>query len=325
MARWPFSRKATTEEVPSGDNAPQVEPALLKAEKETEQVYKREVWWLDHRMSLKKAGIISVIVLEVLIGLIGIWAFVDYYLIDFVAERQMTTSIIEGAEALASATREQQPIELDISDPRTVQSGARFDILSIVENTNPNWNAELTFHFEYAGDVTESQTVVVNQDTKLALTELAIEGTRVRSAEVVVDNVDWQRIDTHVIDNPLMWKKERWNLDFGEVAHRNDLVIGSKTFGRTTFVIENNAGYGFYDVPITIVLERGGSLIGVNKTTISQLKALSDTPVQIDWFDTAPSASSIDIYPEINLFDESMYIPTSADEELDIRDTIRRR
>ena len=105
-------------------------------------------------------------------------------------------------------------------------------------------------------------------------------------------------------------------MEISEAQHSSDLVIGDRSFGRTTFKIRNKTGFGYYEVPITVVLKRGNSLVGVNKTTISSLQSLEESMIQVDWFDNAPSASTVEVYPELDLFDEANYMPKNADEGL---------
>ena len=74
-------------------------------------------------------------------------------------------------------------------------SGPRYDILAFVENPNTDWIAQIEYHFNYAGEQSSTDTIVVNQQSRLALTKLGIEGARSHAVELVIDDVLWQKID----------------------------------------------------------------------------------------------------------------------------------
>ncbi|MBT6254203.1 hypothetical protein HOI83_03165 [Candidatus Uhrbacteria bacterium] len=327
MAIWPFSifssedkTAPVMEEMKQGDK-----PVLLKAEKEADKIYKREVWWLEHKTGLRKGVVIFLIGVEAVFGLIGLYAFADYYLIDYVEEQQLVSTFFEGTGDLQAINTRQQPTELRFEDAVSIQSGQRYDILAFVENANVDWIAEVTYHFEYGDTQSEQEVVVVNQQTRLALTKLGLDGARDRTPRITIDNIRWQRINAHAIPDPILWKTERWNFEVSEITHDTDIEIGDRAFGRTNFTIKNKTGFGYYEVPVTVILKRGNTLVGVNRTTLSNLRGLEERTIQVDWFDTAPSASVVEIHPELNLFDEANFIPAGADDELDRRDIQIRR
>lgn len=324
MGVWPFSMfegktseaPKTEEQIKEGER-----PVLLSAEKEAEKIYKREVWWLEHKTGLKRWSIIVVIFIEVLLGAIGLYAFVDYYLVDYVEEQRLVSTFFEGAEDLRNSNFRQTPDDLLLEPAVSVQSGQRFDLLSFVENTNTDWVARLEYHFEYSGMQSETKSVVVNHQTRLALSALGLQGIRPRVQNLVVDSIDWQKIDHKDIKDPVLWKTERWNLEIDNFEHHTNLVIGSRSFGRTTFEVRNKTGFGYYEIPITVVLRRGNSIVGVNKTTMSNFRGLENRVVQVDWFDNTPSALTVEAFPELDLFDEDNYMPKTAEEELHRIDT----
>jgi len=180
------------------------------------------------------------------------------------------------------------------------------------------------YHFAYGGEANENMNLVVTNGARIALTLLGVEWSDVGS-KLVIDDTVWSRIDSHEIATPVLYKGERWNIEFSEISQKNDIEIGSQTISRTVFVAENKSGYSYYEVPLTVVLKRGGRIIGINRTVLSDFMAKEKRDVQVDWFDSVPSATVVDIYPELDVYDESNVIPVSSDGELDIRDVRTRR
>ena len=312
----PEGEQKTKEEEPS--------KVLLEAEEKSDKRYKREVWWVENRPLLKKIGIWAIVVVEVVVGIIGIWAFVDYFLIDYVEEQRLVESFFVGTDNLSAVVLEQVPQNLSVSDARVVSSSGTYDIVSFVENPNEGHVAQITYRFEYSGDSSEQETVVVLQDESqpLVLFNLA---ERPRSAQIVVDDVRWWRVDRHSVPDPMAWKDARLNFEISDLNHSNDVTIGDRTVGRTTMKLHNKSGFGYYEIDLYIALKRGGTVVGINRTSLSSLMPNEERMVQVDWFDKTTSPSSIEVYTVVNLFDESVYMPEDVDPELDRRDTRERR
>ena len=299
-------------------------PTLAKATKEIESRYSRDIWLIKHREGFKKAGIAALIAVETLLVLYGIWAFADYYLIRYVDEQKMISSFLNG-DALSSSVREQAPSEIAFREPTVLSTGAAFDILAFAKNSNPNFIAEITYHFQIAGKATDKTSVLLLQDSEMPLTAFGIEGDRPRNAELVVDEIEWSRINPKQIPYPVAWKNDRLGFVEKNVLHDPTFKISDKTVGRTTFVFSNPTGYGYREVGLVIVLKRGGAVVGVNRTIVSNINPLEEKFVQVDWFGGAPAANQVDIYPIVDLFDRESYLETSFETPKDRRDLLERR
>src|SRR3989338_7884246 len=105
---WPFSlfEKSKSPVVPVVmiPNTSPDAPTLGHAPKEVETRYKREGWWLEHRVGLRRFGVGVLIAIEVAAALAGLWAFADYFLLDYVEEQRLVGSFFEGAGDLRLVT-----------------------------------------------------------------------------------------------------------------------------------------------------------------------------------------------------------------------------
>ncbi len=324
---WPFSLFTKSEKpVVATPIAPIVSPdapTLGYAPKEVETRYRREVWWLEHRVGLRRFGIGVLIAIESAAALVGLWAFVDYFLLDYVEEQRLVGSFFEGASDLRLVTEAQAPESLTISEPRVVTTGSGFDVVALINNPNKGHVARISYRWVLGEESAQQEQLILLQDTEVPVAVFGV-GKRPVNPELVIDTTEWWRIDRHEIPNPVAWKDARLNLVTSDVRHDNDVILGDETFGRTSLTLKNQSGYGYYALDVFVILKRGGATVGVNRTTISNLEPREERFVQLDWFDATPSPDTIEVYSMVNLFDETVYLPQQSDADPDPRDAVRR-
>lgn len=321
MKLWPFG-STSSEPTPTQPPDPNAGPTLRAPDEAFEKRYKREVWWLENHGTFGKLLVLLVIALEVTLGLIGLWAFADYYLLDYVEEQRLVQTFFEGNENLTQAVQAQVPQEVLVDDARVVVSQGAYDVIAMAENPNRGHVAQVTYRFVYGDRSSEQRQMVLLQESRVPLVSFGIEAPRPTNARVVIDKVEWWRIDAHTIPDPLAWKQARLNLQFTDLVHTNDVTIGERVISRTTAQLTNASGYGYYEVPVYVVLKRGGAVTGVNRTILTNLQAREQRAFQMDWFDGTATASSVEVYPVVNIFDSSAYLPSDAEAQTDVRDSV---
>ena len=82
-----FSKRASTSESPADALSSLKGPTLKEETKTTAKRFDRAIWWVRNRDTVKRAGVILLIVFEAVIGLIGLWKFIDYLLLTTRASR----------------------------------------------------------------------------------------------------------------------------------------------------------------------------------------------------------------------------------------------
>ena len=140
-----------------------------------------------------------------------------------------------------------------------------------------------------------------------------------RTPALELTEIEWHRVDHHVVGDYTIWSADRLDLDVRDVAFTSDLAVDSQTIGRVSFVVTNNTAYSYYDPAFFILLKRGPSVVGVNRTTLSSLDSGETREVAVNWFGTLPSVGSVEVVPEINLFDLDVYKPLAGETTTDTR------
>ena len=178
-------------------------PTLAKATKEIESRYSRDIWLIKHREGFKKAGIAALIAVETLLVLYGIWAFADYYLIRYVDEQKMISSFLNG-DALSSSVREQAPSEIAFREPTVLSTGAAFDILALQRIQTEFYRGNnLSFSNSRKSDRQNFGSAFATAKCLLRLSGLK---ETAEKRELVVDEIEWSRINPKQIPYPVAWK-----------------------------------------------------------------------------------------------------------------------
>ncbi|MCR4313794.1 MAG: hypothetical protein NUV84_00930 [Candidatus Uhrbacteria bacterium] len=295
---------------------------LLQEEKEFKRFYTLSVWWVEHRAFLRLLGIISFITFDALLFLFGGWHLMDAFAVSYDAEQNAVLRMVAyGQSDLRAYTISNAADDLEQGEGRVISiGGGRYDLYTTLQNPNDDWWAEFTYSFSVGEESTDAQTGFILPTQEKPIAELAVESASpIGSASLVIEDVRWHRIDHHVVPDYPIWSSDRLNFIVSASSFEKETRFDGETFGRTIFTIENNTAFSYYDVGLFVLLLRGNSVVGVNRTTLSSLESGVDTEVTVNWFGTLPSVSQVQIIPELNIFDLEVYKPLQGETTRDTR------
>jgi hypothetical protein len=186
----------------------------------------------------------------------------------------------------------------------------KYDLVAKISNTNSNWRVEFDYDFVVDGQALDTKSGFLLPNEEKFLLNLAVDSkVKPRRAEIEINNLRWQRIDPHKIPDYTVWHDERFNFVFEDVKFSPAVVRDSLTISRASFSVKNATSYGFWNVGFYILLYRGSSIAGVTYVTISELGSGQTRPVEVSWFEPLSSVTQVKIFPEVNIFDEKVYMP----------------
>ena len=96
---------------------------------------------------------------------------------------------------------------------------------------------------------------------------------------MVVEDISWIRVDHHVISDMTEWLDRHNDFLVTNNTYVTDLEIEKQKLARSSFTITNRSPYGYYEVPLTVLLMRADTVVGVNQVTIKPL--LADKKLEI--------------------------------------------
>lgn len=300
---------------------------LLEEEKETKRLYRLSLWWVEHRVLVKRIGYGLFIAFDVVLLLFVGWHLLNAYAIKYGAEQGIVLRMVAlGQDDLHRYTLSASADDLGQNDVRVISIGDnRYDLYTVLQNPNDDWWAEFEYAFELDDGQTQTRQGFILPMEEKPIVEFAVEsGVPISSSALVIESVRWYRLDHHLISDYLTWSEDRLNITIENAQYEQETRFDGEVYGRTTFMVRNDTAYSYYDVGLYILLQRGSSVVGVNRTTLSVLESGDETEVTVNWFGTLPSVSQVEVIPELNIFDVGVYKPLAGETTRDTRTRIFR-
>ncbi len=300
---------------------------LLEEDKEFRRHYKISLWWVEHREQLRKLGLAFGVAIGGLLTVFGLWTFTDSFLIGGEAERvDVARMAIVGRElnaySLATAAKDLETSVITVLPSST----GKFDFATTLTNPNTDWWATFTYTFQVGDINTPVEHGYILPDEEKPLLALAAPFASAPSnAEGQISNLVWHRVDKRVTGPYEAFAKDRLAIEITNRLFSTDVQLDGKPLGRVSFTAENHTAFSYYDLTLTIILRRGTSIVGVNRTTLSSLEAGQNQEVAVNWFGPLPSASEVQVIPEVNIFDLSSYKPLAGETSEDVRTRVFER
>jgi len=292
-----------------------------------EKRYKLSLFWVENRALFGKILLGIWAAIDVVLIIFALVVMVDAFLISYENERSLGLGFGLNQANLHELTLSgaAEPVRLSSSEVFVLGDG-RYDFYATIENSNENHWLEFDYYFEYGGEQTEPiHGFVYPLETK-PLVEYAYEASSKPSgAKVIIENQDWHFISPHLITDFQEWKDDRIGFTVTDAEYSSSIDELDKTVGRSTFTVRNSTAYGYWEPAFYILLYRGSAPVAITRTTIDQFASGAERVIETNWFGTLSAVNSVEVIPEIDLLDISVYMPLTGETQTDIRERVFER
>lgn len=261
-------------------------------------------WFVAHKLLLKKILTITLVVVSaVLWATVLVIAFRMFVLYgdDYARLVRDRGRSYVSSEALAAAT----PIAPQVVQTYTFNtSNNRYDLAAVVKNLNLNRYARFGYRFVGEGFATPVYRGVLIPGQETVLTALGQElAARPRGAQLEFSDFVWTRISQHDIFDPTAY-----------VAERIAFAVTGAMYtpgppARSSFTIRNNTAYSYWQVVAVVLLKRDRTVVGVNTVALPEVRSGEERVVELTWFDTVATASTVEVRPQVDIFDPASFMP----------------
>jgi len=206
------------------------------------------------------------------------------------------------------------PQELIVNISHPIIANQFYDLVALAENNNSDWLVNFSYSFL---DLSSSDQQVLSQGESFLLpnSEKYIFATNVssnhslRKVDLVIDKISWKRVrkekDKQILrENPLLdFQFSKVSLDRFFSEKQNQSVT------RLSFEIENPTVYSFWEVPLVLVVYQRTRPIGLGALSVKYLKSKEQRQVEYIWPYILPSATRVDIRPDLYILDPDVFMP----------------
>lgn len=297
---------------------PQANPEATAAEQE----YRRSKMIVEARPKLKRLGILlwmafDIVLVVIFIGYIGVYLSAGMF-----GDKKTIATIAEDIDTMHAISESHIAESLRIGDAKEFSLGGdEYDFYAIVGNPNEEWFATFTYYFSSsAGDseklngavmpLSESHLVAIRQQVD----------SRPVGSDLIVEDIEWHRVDAKEISDIEEWLEEHNKFDVMDAEYSLDLEVADENIARTSFTLNNNTPYSYWNPEFIVLITRAGSVAGVNTVTVNGFASGESREMDVNWFGSVPSSGSVEVISNINYFDDEEYMPLAGDVEADLRD-----
>lgn len=273
-------------------------------------------YWLNtHRQETNKvARIVAFAAISI------IWLIVGVKLVDYIrhygATQRAYTSIVETS-AVFDAIKPPKTLTVEKTDA-VEQTTGLIDVYGVITNPNRYHVARFSYTMTIGGQPFQYSDGTLMPEETGYIVQMNISGINTVSVDLVVDDIQWQRIRGPIPKADFFTKDLQFSTteltnaagvdagasadsegDFAtpeEAEEGEDSEEGGEPVTELTATILNSSPYGFKVVRVVSILkDRGDNIVGIQQTVWDDVASFESRPLSAHW----RRRFAIDVQPEI--------------------------
>ncbi len=261
------------------------------------------LWYLRHRRLFYSLAIGTLVVLAIAGWIYGFYGLGRYFIFDRSQDRQSLLEIAQnGVNLLAGRTN--QP--LSISEVKVFGNNPS-DLLA--EIYNPNSRTAVYFKYSFTANgqpiVQREGFVLPGQRKYLVATGQQVPAGS--AVQLAISQTFWQKLNARQIPD---WPAFLSSHDQLAISDRQIGFAGSggQAVTQVKFRLDNKTAYGYWSVPVLMLVYQGDNLVGVNELVLSKVKSGESRVVNFSWPGLS-GADRLEVVTMVDYLNTSNYLP----------------
>jgi len=270
------------------------------------------LWIVDHR----RAFIIGLLAFLALAG--GIFVFysgynyIDYFFFGGQRENQDIINLINSPAIDPALVLRNQAQKLQANSGQVFLKNGQYDFWGQIKNPNDKFLAYADYCFvDGAKELACAQTFIMPGEIKNFLSLGNNLGAAPANFGLIIKNTKWERMNVHTYPNWPKFAADHLNFttsDFDFHSGKTSGLSDKLNIDSLTFNVKNNSAFSYWQVPLNIVLYNGTTPVTVLRYVVDKFYSSQTQIIRLSWVDSIDNADSLQIYPDLNIVDDSIYI-----------------
>lgn len=211
----------------------------------------------------------------------------------------------------SSARSQFNPAPLEILNSYYLSGGTDlFDAVADVTNPNERYIATIVYHFDFGGITTATMTEQVMPLTNRLLVVFGLNSSDYPGTPTfVIDSVSWSRVSAHTVPDVTAWQEERMNFTVNDFVYEYGGAPEGPSANVVKFDFTNESPFGYKSPLFYVGLYQSGALVGVMRFDLQDFDSLDTREIDLRNFVRNLSVSEIRVFPIIDLYDKTVYLP----------------
>lgn len=268
-------------------------------------------WYLQNKEKLYKTVVGFLLTWCIVTMGIGVGYFTYYFSYAYFQDQEMfnrqTTEFVDyRSMQIKYKAKDLQVFDVDVFN----SVSELYDFVARIKNPNDNWIAKIVYKFSFSNGETDlaQTTILPGQDRPVAFfgyDSLAL--PRGVSFEIV--DTSWQRVDNHDIADAVSYISQRINFPVENFEFTRASASKNITSNIIKFDIFNDSAFSYWEVPVYVEILEGNQSRGIIYLVLDKFKTQEIRSVDLRSTVNNLNVTNIRIWPIINVFDDSVYLP----------------
>lgn len=269
-------------------------------------------WYVTHKLQLRRALVIFLIILSAGFYSYSIYKAVDILIIQGPSFQRdlnfLTTNLVD----YSYYRQANKPDNIQIAEFSAVGGHeGKYDFVAKLKNPNSDFTArQVLVQLLAGGQVVAEKTTFVypNEEKYVGIFGQQIAGGG--NPVIKIARIDWFRVNKF---EELSQPKLRFEISEIEFKSARDSgVRGDLPVSTLDFKIKNDTAYNYWRVGVYMVLFGADRIVGANYMALDQFLAGETRELQMRWYESLPSVTRVEILPEVDILNPDSFMPVQS-------------
>lgn len=272
------------------------------------------VWVISHQ----KYFVITLVIILALIGVstvgYSLYNLAHYLIIGRAQDERLRHELSSASTIIHNQYGNIGYLNIGAVQVMPNQNGT-IDFVGKIKNTTVRGVIYFSYYFDVNGqEVGGGTDFILPTETKYVVALGQTASVQGSTTNLVVSNVELRRLDPAIIDHWQKYQTDHLNFVVSDAKFIPGQISGLSEklyLGEVSFTVTNMSAYGYKDARLLVILKSGNRLVGVTHYYLKNFRSGESRPVRFTWTGGVSAVNQVEVRPDVNPFDDSVFLPYS--------------